>query len=147
MHTDCFNNLFCLFLVITLIKGKIEEIELPVEKVDIIISEWMGYCLLYESMLDTVLFARDKWLVCELKENPPKENFSMFVNVCLKTDFSLQISSTIRFQLSFIFFFRNLVDSCSQIRRNCISVLLKTDSTKKIKFIVGVHNIVCYFTN
>ncbi len=28
---------------ITLIKGKIEEITLPVEKVDIIISEWMGY--------------------------------------------------------------------------------------------------------
>jgi len=46
---------------ITLIKGKVEEVELP-EKVDIIISEWMGYCLLYESMLDTVLFARDKWL-------------------------------------------------------------------------------------
>jgi protein arginine N-methyltransferase 1 len=49
--------------VITLIKGKVEEVELPVEKVDIIISEWMGYFLLYESMLDTVLFARDKWLV------------------------------------------------------------------------------------
>merc|ERR1712002_1253680 len=47
---------------ITLIKGKVEEVELPVEKVDIIISEWMGYCLLYESMLDTVLYARDKWL-------------------------------------------------------------------------------------
>ena len=29
---------------------------------DIIISEWMGYALLYESMLDTVLVARDKWL-------------------------------------------------------------------------------------
>ena len=61
------NSLICIILfvlvVITLIKGKIEEIELPVEKVDIIISEWMGYCLLYESMLDTVLFARDKWLV------------------------------------------------------------------------------------
>ena len=27
---------------------------------DIIISEWMGYCLFYESMLDTVLYARDK---------------------------------------------------------------------------------------
>jgi type I protein arginine methyltransferase len=49
--------------VITLIKGKIEEVDLPVSKVDIIISEWMGYFLLYESMLDTVLFARDKWLV------------------------------------------------------------------------------------
>jgi protein arginine N-methyltransferase 1 len=49
--------------VITLVKGKVEEVEIPAEKVDIIISEWMGYFLLYESMLDTVLFARDKWLV------------------------------------------------------------------------------------
>jgi len=48
--------------VITIIKGKVEEVELPVAKVDIIISEWMGYFLLYESMLDTVLYARDKWL-------------------------------------------------------------------------------------
>ncbi|KAH7819477.1 putative S-adenosyl-L-methionine-dependent methyltransferase [Monocercomonoides exilis] len=47
---------------ITLIRGKVEEITLPVEKVDIIISEWMGYCLLYENMLETVLIARDKWL-------------------------------------------------------------------------------------
>lgn len=35
---------------------------LPFEKFDIIISEWMGYFLLYESMLDTVLLARDKYL-------------------------------------------------------------------------------------
>ena len=35
---------------------------LPVEHVDIVISEWMGYCLLFESMLDSVLYARDKWL-------------------------------------------------------------------------------------
>ena len=42
--------------------GKVEDVELPVDKVDIIISEWMGYCLLYEAMLDTVLHARDKWL-------------------------------------------------------------------------------------
>ncbi|KAJ1982040.1 Nuclear SAM-dependent mono-and asymmetric methyltransferase [Dimargaris verticillata] len=47
---------------VTLIKGKMEEIELPVTEVDIIISEWMGYFLLYESMLDTVLMARDKYL-------------------------------------------------------------------------------------
>ena len=40
-----------------------EELTLPVDKVDIIISEWMGYFLLYESMLDTVLYARDKYLV------------------------------------------------------------------------------------
>lgn len=47
---------------ITVINGKVEEIELPVEKVDIIISEWMGYALLYEGMFDSVIFARDKWL-------------------------------------------------------------------------------------
>ena len=34
-----------------------------ITQVDIIISEWMGYCLFYESMLNTVLYARDKWLV------------------------------------------------------------------------------------
>ena len=47
---------------ITIFKSKVEDVKLPVEKVDIIISEWMGYFLLYESMLDTVLYARDKWL-------------------------------------------------------------------------------------
>nr|BAJ12167.1 putative arginine methyltransferase [Coprinopsis cinerea] len=47
---------------ITLVKGKLEETELPLKEYDIIISEWMGYFLLYESMLDTVLLARDKYL-------------------------------------------------------------------------------------
>lgn len=47
---------------VTIIKGKVEEVELPVNKVDIIISEWMGYFMLYEGMLDTVIYARDKWL-------------------------------------------------------------------------------------
>ncbi|KAG9316769.1 protein arginine N-methyltransferase [Chiua virens] len=47
---------------ITLVKGKLEDVELPISQFDIIISEWMGYFLLYESMLDTVLLARDKYL-------------------------------------------------------------------------------------
>ncbi|KAG8214072.1 protein arginine n-methyltransferase, partial [Butyriboletus roseoflavus] len=46
----------------TLVKGKLEDAELPITQFDIIISEWMGYFLLYESMLDTVLLARDKYL-------------------------------------------------------------------------------------
>ena len=50
------------YLEITLVKGKLEEAELPIQEFDIIISEWMGYFLLYESMLDTVLLARDKYL-------------------------------------------------------------------------------------
>ncbi|XP_063708134.1 protein arginine N-methyltransferase 1-like [Culicoides brevitarsis] len=50
---------------IVLVKSKVEDItELPkgIKYVDIIVSEWMGYCLLFESMLDTVIYARDKWL-------------------------------------------------------------------------------------
>ncbi|XP_053128692.1 protein arginine N-methyltransferase 3 isoform X2 [Hemicordylus capensis] len=47
---------------ISLIKGRIEDVDLPFEKVDVIISEWMGYFLLFESMLDSVIYARDKYL-------------------------------------------------------------------------------------
>lgn len=53
--------------VVKIVQGKIEEVDLTPYvgksgKVDIIISEWMGYALLYESMLDSVLIARDLWL-------------------------------------------------------------------------------------
>ncbi|RKF59117.1 Ribosomal protein arginine N-methyltransferase rmt3 [Erysiphe neolycopersici] len=57
---NIFNNSFG--DIITCIRGKIEEATLPVKSVDIIVSEWMGYCLLYEAMLESVLFARDKYL-------------------------------------------------------------------------------------
>ena len=48
--------------VIDCLHGTIETLTLPVEKVDIIISEWMGYALLFEAMLPSVLFARDRYL-------------------------------------------------------------------------------------
>lgn len=57
---NVFNNGFA--DKITCLRGKIEEVSLPVDKVDIIVSEWMGYCLLYEAMLDSVIWARDKYL-------------------------------------------------------------------------------------
>lgn len=47
--------------IITVLQGSMEEIELP-EKVDLIISEWMGYSLLYESMLPSVISARDRFM-------------------------------------------------------------------------------------
>lgn len=50
---------------ITLVKGRLEDTELPENKFDIIISEWMGYFLLFEGMLDSVIYARDN----HLKEN------------------------------------------------------------------------------
>ncbi|KAJ1720404.1 hypothetical protein LPJ53_004955 [Coemansia erecta] len=48
--------------VITLVRGRIEDLELPVDHVDVIVSEWMGYFLLFEAMLDSVLVARDRFL-------------------------------------------------------------------------------------
>ncbi|XP_073130283.1 probable protein arginine N-methyltransferase 6 [Henckelia pumila] len=46
---------------ITVLHGRIEDVEIN-EKVDVIVSEWMGYMLLYESMLGSVISARDRWL-------------------------------------------------------------------------------------
>ncbi|XP_060920495.1 protein arginine N-methyltransferase 6 [Labrus mixtus] len=46
---------------IEVIRGTVETVDLP-EQVEVIVSEWMGYALLHESMLNSVLFARDKWL-------------------------------------------------------------------------------------
>lgn len=62
---------------ITLLQGKMEEVKLPFSKVDIIISEWMGYFLLYESMLDTVLYARDTYLKTDGKIFPDKASIHM----------------------------------------------------------------------
>ena len=52
---------------ITCVHGKIEEAVLPGlaeagGAVDVIVSEWMGYCLLFEAMLPSVLWARDRYL-------------------------------------------------------------------------------------
>nr|GLL20536.1 protein arginine N-methyltransferase PRMT10 [Ipomoea trifida] len=47
--------------VVEVIEASIEDVNLP-EKVDVIISEWMGYFLLRESMFDSVICARDRWL-------------------------------------------------------------------------------------
>ncbi|KAH7443903.1 hypothetical protein KP509_02G054900 [Ceratopteris richardii] len=46
---------------VVVLVGRIEEVQIE-EEVDVIISEWMGYMLLYESMLSSVIFARDRWL-------------------------------------------------------------------------------------
>ncbi|CAI8058127.1 Protein arginine N-methyltransferase 2 [Geodia barretti] len=46
---------------VSVIQTKAEDLELP-EKVDLIVSEWMGTMLLFELMIESVLVARDKWL-------------------------------------------------------------------------------------
>jgi len=46
---------------VEVIQSSVEDLDLPC-KVDIIVSEWMGYIVLRESMLDSVVRARNKWL-------------------------------------------------------------------------------------
>lgn len=52
--------------VIRVINGMVEELDSSklnqLNSIDVLVSEWMGYCLLYESMLSSVLLARDRWL-------------------------------------------------------------------------------------
>lgn len=45
------------------IHSKVEDVDLPGDiKVDAMVSEWMGFYLLHEGMLDSVFNARDKFL-------------------------------------------------------------------------------------
>ncbi|KAJ0263883.1 protein arginine N-methyltransferase 3 [Hirschfeldia incana] len=52
--------------VLEVANSMVEELEKTIkiqpQSVDVLVSEWMGYCLLYESMLSSVLYARDRWL-------------------------------------------------------------------------------------
>lgn len=58
---------------IEVIQNKVEDVsEDSIEKVDIIVSEWMGFYLVHEGMLDSVIVARDRFL---------KENGLMFPSV------------------------------------------------------------------
>jgi protein arginine N-methyltransferase 1 len=46
---------------IEVIRGSVEEVEIR-EQVDVVLSEWMGYYLLCESMLPSVIIARDRFM-------------------------------------------------------------------------------------
>lgn len=52
--------------VVKVVNGMVEDLieskQIKPKSVDVLVSEWMGYCLLYESMLTSVLIARDHWL-------------------------------------------------------------------------------------
>jgi len=50
--------------IIEVIKAKMEDVtseDIP-EKVDVVVSEWMGYALFFESMLPSVVYARDTFM-------------------------------------------------------------------------------------
>ncbi|KAL3505736.1 hypothetical protein ACH5RR_031118 [Cinchona calisaya] len=69
---------------ITVIKGKVEEVELP-EKADILISEPMGTLLVNERMLESYVIARDRFLIPNGKMFPTVGRIHMapFSDECL----------------------------------------------------------------
>lgn len=69
---------------IQVIKGRLENTKLE-EKVDIIISEWMGYFLLFEGMLDSVVYAREHCLKPGGMLLPNRCNISLIANGDLNT--------------------------------------------------------------
>lgn len=68
--------------VIQVHQTKIEDFTLDGDQpqIDIIVSEWMGFYLLHEGMLDSVLYARDKFLKPSGSMFP--QNASIFVAPC-----------------------------------------------------------------
>lgn len=126
---------------ITVIKGKMEEIKLPVDKVDIIISEWMGYFLLYESMLDSVLWARDKYLnpnglmfpdkvqmyVAALEDGQYKQQKKTFWDDVYAVDMSVMAPTVIREPLVDIVSSEGIVSSSSKILDLDLCTMKKSD--------------------
>ena len=70
MYLNQFNN------VVTVIHAKVEDLhlgknvirdrdtqeEIVLEPIDVLVSEWMGYNLMYETMISSVIYARDTFL-------------------------------------------------------------------------------------
>jgi protein arginine N-methyltransferase 1 len=138
---------------ITLIKGKVEEIELPVSTVDVIISEWMGYCLLYESMLDTVIFARDKWLIpngivfpdkavmylCAMEDAQVKNDRIDFWDNVYGFDMTPIKDIAIREPVV------DVVDSNVRTKEICIHTYISTHVIPFCWIYVNVLNLVCFY--
>lgn len=70
--------------VIETVKGRLENTKLD-SKVDIIVSEWMGYFLLFEGMLDSVIYARDNCLSPGGILLPNRCNISLVANGDVET--------------------------------------------------------------
>jgi histone-arginine methyltransferase CARM1 len=65
--------------VITVVKGKVEEVNIP-EQADIIISEPLGFWLINEQMIQSYIVARDRWLKPSGKMFPSYSKF--FIAPC-----------------------------------------------------------------
>ncbi|XP_064596757.1 protein arginine N-methyltransferase 1-like [Liolophura sinensis] len=76
VQQNCFEN------VIKVIHKKVEDVVLPPGvKADILISEWMGFYLFHESMLDSIIHARDSLLKADGFILPSKATLFFGTNI------------------------------------------------------------------
>jgi type I protein arginine methyltransferase len=123
---------------ITLYQGEIAEIELPVDRVDIIISDWMGSFLLYESKIHDIIRARDKWLNDDGLIIPDRA----IINLAAIEDY--------QFKDIKINFWRNVYDiDMSPIRKAAICEVLSDNIDKNniISTICPIYEINLYTVN
>ncbi|KAH9381240.1 hypothetical protein HPB48_014449 [Haemaphysalis longicornis] len=111
---------------VVVIQSKMEDATLP-EKVDVIVSEWMGYMLLYESMLQSVIFARDKWLNKGGVLLPEKAR--MFI--CSLTDPDEGFERQVIFTALLIDFWR-MVKENFHVDMSCVTEFAKAEMYKHI---------------
>ena len=57
--------------VVTIIRGKVKEVELPedIKEVDIIIAEWVNHGRFPKNKLASLIFARYKWLALDIRKS------------------------------------------------------------------------------
>lgn len=78
--------------IVEVINARMEDISIA-EHVDVIVSEWMGSFLVFESMLETVLHARDRWL---------KENGKMYPAIARMVVAPLDMTSFFEKRIKFM---------------------------------------------
>ena len=88
-----------------MVQGKVEDVEDgAIPMVDVIISDWMGHALFHESLISSVLAARDRWLVQDGLMLPDKAINIIFMDVWIhmeavrKYPFIFKLLSFLSFQ-------------------------------------------------
>lgn len=107
--------------IIKTVRGRLEDGQMPFKNVDILVSEWMGYFLLFEGMLDSVVYARDKYLRAGGEILPNR--CAMFL--CASGDVSTHQNAVGFWKDVYGFTMRCMIDdvikeaSVEKVRKNC----------------------------
>ena len=122
--------------VITVIRGSIEEITMS-EKVDIIISEWMGAFLLRESMIESLIYARDTHLKADGAMYPSHAAMHVApasIPGCIGTDALLhdRVAGWLDFVRSFHSTFDVNLDCLSELYKEQAARLLAKSSARHV---------------